>query len=57
LENVHFDNVQPTLFLRAIWVMALPATPGTTWGQDWLLDAEYMDAHVSMIERLARAAR
>lgn len=42
--------------LRAIWVMALPAAPGTTWGQDWLADPEYIDAHVAMIERLARAA-
>lgn len=41
--------------LRAVWVMALPATPGTTWGQDWLLDPEYIDAHVTMIERLAAA--
>lgn len=43
--------------LRAIWVMALPATPGITWGQDWLLDLEYIDAHVAMIERLAHIAR
>ncbi|HEY0992134.1 MAG TPA: phosphotransferase [Kofleriaceae bacterium] len=43
--------------LRAVWVMALPATPGTTWGQDWLLDPEYIDAHVAMIQRLARIAR
>jgi homoserine kinase type II len=43
--------------LRAMWVMALPAAPGTTWGQDWLLDPEYIDAHVAMIERLARVAR
>jgi Ser/Thr protein kinase RdoA (MazF antagonist) len=43
--------------LRAIWVMAMPAAPGTTWGQDWLLDPEYIDAHVAMIERLARCAR
>jgi Ser/Thr protein kinase RdoA (MazF antagonist) len=42
--------------LRAIWVMALPATPGSTWGQDWLLDPEYVTAHAEMIERLARAA-
>lgn len=39
--------------LRAVWVMALPAKPGTTWGQNWLLDPEYIDAHVAMIERLA----
>jgi len=37
--------------------MALPATPSTTWGQDWLLDPEYFDAHLAMIDRLARAAR
>ncbi len=43
--------------LRAVWVMALPATPGTTWGQDWLLDPEYIDAHVAMIERLASVAQ
>jgi Ser/Thr protein kinase RdoA (MazF antagonist) len=43
--------------LRAVWVMALPAAPGATWGQDWLLDPEYLDAHVAMIERLAAAAR
>jgi homoserine kinase type II len=43
--------------LRAVWVMALPAKPGTTWGQDWLLDPEYIDAHVSMIEHLASSAR
>jgi homoserine kinase type II len=43
--------------LRAIWVMALPAAPGTTWGQDWLLDPEYIEAHVAMIERFARVAR
>jgi Ser/Thr protein kinase RdoA (MazF antagonist) len=43
--------------LRAVWVMALPAAPGATWGQDWLLDPEYLDAHLAMIERLAAAAR
>jgi Ser/Thr protein kinase RdoA (MazF antagonist) len=43
--------------LRAVWVMALPAAPGATWGQDWLLDPEYLDAHLAMIERLATAAR
>lgn len=43
--------------LRAVWVMALPAAPGTRWGQDWLLDPAYLDAHIGMIERLARAAR
>ena len=43
--------------LRAVWVMALPATPGTTWGQEWLLDPEYLDAHVAMIERLASLAQ
>jgi hypothetical protein len=37
--------------------MALPAAPGATWGQDWLLDPEYLDAHLAMIERLATAAR
>jgi Ser/Thr protein kinase RdoA (MazF antagonist) len=36
---------------------ALPAAPGATWGQDWLLDPEYLDAHLAMIERLATAAR
>jgi Ser/Thr protein kinase RdoA (MazF antagonist) len=40
--------------LRALWVMALPAVPGTPWGQDWLDDPEYIEAHVAMIERLAR---
>ncbi len=43
--------------LRAMWTMALPAAPGTTWGQDWLLDPEYLDAHLAMIDQLARAAR
>jgi Ser/Thr protein kinase RdoA (MazF antagonist) len=42
--------------LRAVWVMALPATRGATWGQDWLPDPEYLDAHVAMIERLAAIA-
>jgi homoserine kinase type II len=43
--------------LRAIWVMAMPAAPGRTWGQDWLVDPEYIDAHVAMIDRFARLAR
>jgi Ser/Thr protein kinase RdoA (MazF antagonist) len=43
--------------LRAVWTMALPAAPGTTWGQDWLLDPEYLDAHLAMIVQLALAAR
>lgn len=43
--------------LRAVWVMALPAGPGMTWGQDWLLDPEYIDSHVAMVERLACVAR
>jgi len=43
--------------VRAVWVMALPAAPGATWGQDWLLDPEYLGAHLGMIERLATAAR
>jgi Ser/Thr protein kinase RdoA (MazF antagonist) len=42
--------------LRAIWVMAMPMMPGTRWGQDWL-DLDYLEAHVTMIERLACAAR
>jgi len=43
--------------LRAVWTMALPAAPGTAWGQDWLLDPEYLDAHLAMIDQLALAAR
>lgn len=43
--------------LRAIWVMALPASPRALWGRDWLVDAEYFEAHLAMIARLARAAR
>jgi Ser/Thr protein kinase RdoA (MazF antagonist) len=43
--------------LRAVWVMALPAAPGATWGQDWLLDPEYVDGHLEMIDRLSRMAR
>jgi hypothetical protein len=31
-------------------MMALPAAPGTTWGQDWLLDPEYLAAHLAMIK-------
>ena len=37
--------------LRAIWTMALAATPKATWGRDWL-DAEYFEAHLEMIREL-----
>jgi len=43
--------------LRAMWVMALPAAAGSTWGQDWLLDPEYIAAHLAMIDRLSQMAR
>jgi Ser/Thr protein kinase RdoA (MazF antagonist) len=43
--------------LRAVWVMARPAATGSTWGQDWLLDPEYIATHLGMIDRLSRMAR
>jgi Ser/Thr protein kinase RdoA (MazF antagonist) len=43
--------------LRAVWVIALPAATGSTWGQDWLLDPEYIATHLGMIDRLSRMAR
>ena len=49
--------VPPLATLRAIWTMALPASPEARWGQDWLIDPEYFAAHLDMIERLADAAR
>ena len=43
--------------LRAIWTMALPASPQARWGHDWLVDPDYFAAHLDMIQRLADAAR
>ncbi len=43
--------------LRAIWVMALPASPRARWGRDWLIDPEYFAAHLAMLAHLADAAR
>jgi Ser/Thr protein kinase RdoA (MazF antagonist) len=43
--------------LRAIWTMSLPASPHARWGRDWLLDPEYLDAHLAMIARCADSAR
>ncbi len=43
--------------LRAIWTMALPASPHARWGHDWLSDAEYFAAHIEMIANLAECAR
>jgi Ser/Thr protein kinase RdoA (MazF antagonist) len=43
--------------LRAIWTMALPASPHARWGRDWLIDPEYFDAHLAMIARCADSAR
>ncbi|MBD1824129.1 phosphotransferase [Cyanobacteria bacterium FACHB-DQ100] len=40
--------------LRAIWVMALPAQPGATWGNDWLNDPDYIQAHLEGVEALAK---
>lgn len=42
--------------LRAIWTMALPASPISSWGRDWL-DSEYFAAHISMVRSLAHATR
>ncbi len=49
--------VPPLATLRAIWTMALPASPQATWGHDWLVDPDYFAAHLDMIQRLAEAAR
>jgi Ser/Thr protein kinase RdoA (MazF antagonist) len=43
--------------LRAIWVMALPARPGTKWGADWLRDGSYFEAHLEAIACFAERAR
>jgi Ser/Thr protein kinase RdoA (MazF antagonist) len=43
--------------LRAIWVMALPAQPGATWGNDWLNDPDYIKAHLERVEELAEKSR
>src|SRR5262245_60345803 len=43
--------------LRAIWTMALPASPHARWGRDWLIDPTYFDAHLAMIARCAGSAR
>ncbi|MBD1847717.1 phosphotransferase [Cyanobacteria bacterium FACHB-63] len=43
--------------LRAIWVMALPAQPGATWGKNWLNDPEYIQAHLERVEALAKKSR
>ena len=42
--------------LRALWVFALPAASGETFGRGWLSDPDYIDAHLRMIERLERTA-
>ena len=49
--------VPPLATLRAIWTMALPASPQARWGHDWLVDPEYFAAHLDMIQQLADAAR
>jgi hypothetical protein len=43
--------------VRAVWVMALPASPHARWGRDWLADPDYFASHLAMIARLAEAAR
>jgi Ser/Thr protein kinase RdoA (MazF antagonist) len=53
-EELHAIPALATL--RAIWTMALPASPISTWGRDWL-DSEYFAAHISMIKSLAHVAR
>jgi Ser/Thr protein kinase RdoA (MazF antagonist) len=43
--------------LRALWVMALPALPGTRWGEDWLREPTYFEAHLEAISRFAERVR
>lgn len=57
LAAVELRAVPRLATLRAIWTMALPASPEARWGQAWLVDPEYFAAHLEMIERLADAAR
>jgi Ser/Thr protein kinase RdoA (MazF antagonist) len=57
LSPVELRAVPALAALRAIWVMALPASPHALWGRDWLVDAEYFEAHLAMIARLAHTAR
>ncbi|MBD3887507.1 phosphotransferase [Phormidium tenue FACHB-886] len=54
LQHDELKAVPALATLRAIWVMALPAQPGVTWGTDWLTDLSYFDAHFKMIQDFAR---
>lgn len=54
LQPYELEAVPALATLRAIWVMALPAQPGVTWGTDWLTDLSYFDAHFKMIQDFAR---
>jgi Ser/Thr protein kinase RdoA (MazF antagonist) len=58
LTSVERRVIPALATLRAIWTMALPASPISSWGQypEWL-DTEYFDAHIGMVRRLASAAR
>jgi Ser/Thr protein kinase RdoA (MazF antagonist) len=57
LAAAELRAVPPLATLRAIWTMALPASPQARWGHDWLVDPDYFAAHLDMIQRLADAAR
>ncbi|MEM9483724.1 MAG: phosphotransferase [Cyanobacteria bacterium P01_F01_bin.116] len=54
LHHSELEVIPALATLRAIWVMALPAQPGVTWGTDWLNDLSYFDAHFKMIQDFAR---
>lgn len=54
LQQHELEAVPVLATLRAIWVMALPAQPGATWGTDWFTDLSYFDAHFKMIKAFAK---
>lgn len=56
LNAQELSTVPALATLRAIWVMALPAQPSATWGNDWLNDSDYIQAHLERVEALASSA-
>jgi Ser/Thr protein kinase RdoA (MazF antagonist) len=57
LQHSELAAIPALATLRAIWTMALPAQPGTRWGDDWLADISYFDAHFRMIQDFAERAQ